>query len=424
MAVIALVEAYPYATICGGDGVYLERLRHYLLLHGHNVVSIVTDTARGRANPMVRLRGAYGAHHRWMLRGSLRLRRGVYLSLLPALVRNAARRMRGMAAGDGEPGRGELAWLRRRLDRLRPDAILLGMGACAFAGDLAKRGIPLVALRGFLVEVDNGLEREARLQQDLLSRRYAELAPADLVTFNNKADAAAYSRATGRGAAIVGMGFPTRSSGRDGADPVLLFVGAATACNIQSLRWFLDRCWPAIVAVVPEACFRIIGSVATALATLPNGVVAVGAVDDLGPEYAAAQVVVAPLVSGSNGVKTKVIEALSFGRALVTTSLGIEPEDRPHLAGGLLIADDPDHFSALVVRLLSDASARRQVEHAAGRLFQRLYAEGQAYGDLAQFLDARLPQQRSRPVQGTVRGWRAANVQAERGYKAGVDNIG
>jgi glycosyltransferase involved in cell wall biosynthesis len=389
MASIAIVEAYPYATIRGGDAVYLDRLRHYLLSCGNDVTSLVTDTSRGRGNPFVRLHGRLPAGHRWQVRGAIRLAPGLYLSIGARFLGNVARRLARRKVADGDPTIAEGNWLLRQVVRTSPDVVILAFGACAFARSLRGTGSRIAALRGFLAEVELRLDGDGRPADDLVTARYDELASADFVAFNNKVDAASYNDATGRPASVVGMSFPRKASVRPASQPILLFVGAATSCNSESLQWFLDRCWNDVLDAVPEAQFRIVGSVAAVLPSpLPRNVVAAGVVDDLDAEYGAAQVVVAPLVSGSSGVKTKVVEGLSHGRALVTTSLGIEPDDRQRIESGLRVADDPASFTHDVVRLLTDAPMRAELEAGAIRLFDTLYSEESAYSSLKRFIDS------------------------------------
>jgi glycosyltransferase involved in cell wall biosynthesis len=388
MARIALVEAYPYATIRGGDGVYLDRLRSYLIASGHDVLSIITDLSRGRASPLVRLRTEAQGSHRWKLRSAIQIGAGLYLCWATGLLCNVVRKLAGRSPNDGEPGLAEGNWLQRQILDAQPDVTILAFGACAFSGLIAAAGTPVAALRGFLAEVENRMDGLNRPSSAIVARKYAELEPADFVAFNNRADVASYTAQTGRPAFLVGIGFPPRGAAGSGSDPVLLFVGAATTCNLQSLRWFLESCWPSIRDRVPGTRLRIAGSVSAAIdGELPDGVTALGVIPDLEPEYRGAQVVVAPLISGSNGVKTKVAEALSFGRSLVTTSLGIDPDDWRVAKDGLIIADSENDFADAVVGLLTKKGLRQELEGKASVLFKHLYSESSAYSRLDRFIE-------------------------------------
>jgi glycosyltransferase involved in cell wall biosynthesis len=349
----------------------------------------------------VRLHGPPEEGHRRVVRAGLRLGDRAYLSFQPEVLRNAAMRMLGRRPRrGGEPAAAERRWLVRQLRRARPDVVILAFGACAFTKMLADGGFAVAALRGFFEECENRLSGPTMCRNRPADARYEELAAADFVAFNNKTDARLYADRTGRPASLVGMGFPPRAQIVQDTMPAVLFVGAATACNVESLHWFLDRCWPTILRHVPNARLDIVGSIVHAIrqARHPN-VTLVGPVNDLAGAYAASQVVVAPLVLGSNGVKTKVAKALSCGRPLVTTSLGIEPDDRALLGDGVSTADDPDDFAACVVCLLTDRALRHRHEKGAVAIFERLFSTQVAHASLGGFIRRALaPQIKLRKV--------------------------
>jgi glycosyltransferase involved in cell wall biosynthesis len=84
-----------------------------------------------------------------------------------------------------------------------------------------------------------------------------------------------------------------------------------------------------------------------------------GRLNDLKPEYAAAEVVVVPLLQGT-GVKIKLVEACSFGKACVTTSVGLQ--GLPFLRDGVLEANEPASFAKAVIRVLDDPSLREELQ--------------------------------------------------------------
>ncbi|MEO1689398.1 MAG: glycosyltransferase, partial [Pseudomonadota bacterium] len=82
----------------------------------------------------------------------------------------------------------------------------------------------------------------------------------------------------------------------------------------------------------------------------PAGAEAVGFVDDLDAEHAAAAVALGPLRFGS-GVKLKLVEALAHGLPAVATTSGAEgiaPAPPP----ALRVADAPEAFAACVAEAL------------------------------------------------------------------------
>lgn len=97
-----------------------------------------------------------------------------------------------------------------------------------------------------------------------------------------------------------------------------------------------------------------------------------GFVPDLETLYAEATLVVCPLRAGG-GTRIKILEAIRHGRAVVTTSLGVEGLDLEpgvHVA----VADSPALFAATVARLLQHPDERLAMARAAFTQLRQRYA--------------------------------------------------
>jgi glycosyltransferase involved in cell wall biosynthesis len=138
--------------------------------------------------------------------------------------------------------------------------------------------------------------------------------------------------------------------------------------NVQALEWFCGRVWPAVRRQAPDARFTVYGfqpTDAVRALTGRDGIELIPDLPDLRPEIGRNQVVVLPFVSGG-GIKNKLLEAASMGKAVVCT---------PRACGGLW-ADAPlplvtarsvaDWVTALT-RLWSEAGERRRLGEAARR---------------------------------------------------------
>ena len=99
--------------------------------------------------------------------------------------------------------------------------------------------------------------------------------------------------------------------------PFLLFVGANFYPNIEGAIWFIEHIAPYI-----SLDLRIVGACCEnptlAYKTIPSNVKLDGYVNDLSSYYKSAVAVVAPIFKGS-GMKTKVIEAMSYGKSIIGT---------------------------------------------------------------------------------------------------------
>lgn len=145
-----------------------------------------------------------------------------------------------------------------------------------------------------------------------------------------------------------------------------LFVGSDQLHNVHGLYWFLWEVWPRILEKTPDATLHVCGSICSVFSESSSqlqNVRFVGRVKDVGPEYAEAEVCVVPSLVGS-GLKIKLVEALSYGRACVTTRIGLQGlmalENK-----AVRLANEPATFAASVNELLSDSKARRALELAA-----------------------------------------------------------
>lgn len=162
----------------------------------------------------------------------------------------------------------------------------------------------------------------AVLIANFLAERSAARHSSRLVTLSER-DSKLFKRMFGRGATdILPMALADRLSANPPLPRVhepdyLLFVGGGFYANREGIAWYARE-------VAPSLTIRtlVVGhgmdDLRAELERAPN-VELVGAVDDLEPWYLGAKAVIAPIFDGS-GMKTKVAEALMFGKRVVGTS--------------------------------------------------------------------------------------------------------
>jgi glycosyltransferase involved in cell wall biosynthesis len=158
--------------------------------------------------------------------------------------------------------------------------------------------------------------------------------------------------------------------------PRLLFTGTMSyPPNHQGIAWFAREVWPLVRREVPGALLDVVGKDPPAdVRELDgrDGITVHGFVDSMAPFFARTQVVVVPILAGA-GIRVKIVEAMSAGRAIVSTSLGCEGlaglEDGRHL----LVADEPRALAEAAVRLLRDPGLRHRMAAGARELAERSY---------------------------------------------------
>ncbi len=181
-------------------------------------------------------------------------------------------------------------------------------------------------------------------------------------------------------------GVPTAAAPQPGEDDALLFVGSNTAPNIIGLEWFFEQVWPLVRAARPGARLKVAGSAARGLSTAPEGVSLLGVVDDLGPLYAEAGVVISPLYTGS-GLKIKLIEAMAAGKAVVGTSVTLQGVEAI-AKGAIAHADAPADFAAAIIALAGDGAKRAALGQAALDCANKHFSVEAAFAPLIAYVRA------------------------------------
>ncbi len=154
---------------------------------------------------------------------------------------------------------------------------------------------------------------------------------------------------------------------RAGGGPSLVFVGTMNyRPNADAVCWFAQHVWPALRSALAGATFAIVGRDPTAEVRRLgkfDGITVTGAVPDVRPYVAGADVAIAPLRI-ARGVQNKVLEAMAMGKAVVASPAALGGIDA--VAGSdLLRADSPDEWTQCLLSVLGDAPLRRRLGQAA-----------------------------------------------------------
>lgn len=169
-----------------------------------------------------------------------------------------------------------------------------------------------------------------------------------------------------------------------------LFVGSDINHNVHGMTWFLNEVWPLVLQEMPGCVLHVCGTVCRAISKNYSNVHLLGRVDELDTEYAAAQVCLIPLIVGS-GLKIKLVEALSHGRACVSTSVGVQGVQE--LTGkAVLVADTPNDFANAVLCVLTNPDKRRSMEEEAKRYVIEHLTPAKSYHPFIQRIEQHIRQ--------------------------------
>lgn len=155
---------------------------------------------------------------------------------------------------------------------------------------------------------------------------------------------------------------------RGNETPTLVFTGGmGMFANRDAVHWFIDSIWPLVKAKVPNARFLAIGKKASQYALesaqRDPSIEVPGFVPDVRPFVERSAIYVVPMRVGG-GTRLKVVDAMAQGKAIVSTSLGVEGidgRDGEHF----VVADDAATFAEKIVHLLNAPDERLRLGTAA-----------------------------------------------------------
>lgn len=165
------------------------------------------------------------------------------------------------------------------------------------------------------------IEYTIGIRQEYVNQKYADIN----IVFNER-DAKTYQVYYGkRPEAILPLPAPVPSISHDIMNSItekddkkhILFVGKKYYPNLVGFKWFVDNVLPSLTANIQV---DVVGRGLEELRSEYSDprINVIGGVESLNPYYENADIVIAPLFDGS-GMKSKTVEALSFGKIFVGT---------------------------------------------------------------------------------------------------------
>ena len=143
----------------------------------------------------------------------------------------------------------------------------------------------------------------------------------------------------------------------------LFHIGALDwSPNQQGLQWFLDNCWKEILRQNPDIHLFVAGRNAPQWFVDQlsiDGVVYVGEVPDAHEFMSKHTIMIVPLLAGG-GMRIKILEGLSYGKVIVSTSIGAEGISAEN-GKEICIADTPSAFVDAIQNLLEKPSICTQI---------------------------------------------------------------
>lgn len=158
--------------------------------------------------------------------------------------------------------------------------------------------------------------------------------------------------------------------------------------NISAVVYFVEKIFPKIKQKYPSVELKIIGANPTKRVKeleRTKGVIVTGFVENPYVFVQESTLFIAPMVSGA-GVQNKILEAMSMGKCVVTTSIGAEGlED---LAGNeLIVCNDDEQLVNEIVYLLLNKEKKVSISKNAIKYISMKYSHEVIQSQLLNFLD-------------------------------------
>jgi polysaccharide biosynthesis protein PslH len=173
----------------------------------------------------------------------------------------------------------------------------------------------------------------------------------------------------------VDTGYFTPSPGAEEPGRLVFLGPTYMYPNRDAVDWFLTTMWGAIRSVLPTSQLRLVGKNSEtdrARYAAIEGVYCHGYVPDVRPHLAAASCSIVPIRVGG-GTRLKILDSWAMGLPVVSTSVGCEGLDT-HDGDNILIRDDPQEFSAAVIKVLTDPVLRARLGRQGRGTAERRYS--------------------------------------------------
>ncbi|HTO16669.1 MAG TPA: glycosyltransferase family 4 protein [Edaphocola sp.] len=146
--------------------------------------------------------------------------------------------------------------------------------------------------------------------------------------------------------------------------------------NIKAINWFLKKVWPLILEKAADTTLYLAGR------NMPDSfktgkwknVFVLGEVPDAKEFESDKHILIVPLNSGG-GLRIKILESMAAGKAVISTSIGIQGMDPTISENEVIIADNIEAFANACLNLLSNPKLAKELGNNAKIFIENKYSQ-------------------------------------------------
>jgi polysaccharide biosynthesis protein PslH len=131
--------------------------------------------------------------------------------------------------------------------------------------------------------------------------------------------------------------------------------------NVEGVQWLIKEVWPLVIKKKPNAKLFLAGKNMPLHITIQGNenIIVLGEVDDITNFSISKNIMLVPLLSGA-GIRVKVLEAMSFGKTIISTSIGVEGIGLQHQKE-IFLADTANDFAEQILYCFECPSQAKQI---------------------------------------------------------------
>ncbi len=170
----------------------------------------------------------------------------------------------------------------------------------------------------------------------------------------------------------------------------IFFLGALDWIpNIEGMQWFIDKIFPAILSSCPNTHLYIGGRniPASFYENKLQNIHILGEIKEVNELMNAHQIMIVPLLTGS-GMRIKIIEAMFYGKCIVSTSIGAEGIDDENC---IFRCDNESIFANEIIQLLNNSNLQMQQGEKAKNIAHNKYSALHVSSQLLNYFQKIIP---------------------------------
>jgi polysaccharide biosynthesis protein PslH len=158
--------------------------------------------------------------------------------------------------------------------------------------------------------------------------------------------------------------------------------------NRLGIEWLLKEVWPLVVGAIPEATLHLAGKAFPKDVDWDQqpGIYCHGELEDIAPFVAQMDVLVVPIWEGS-GIRIKILEALDYGKLVLSTSVGLEGLAKD-LRNSIPESKNANDMAATMQKVFQNREERMALASAQQKAYWDNYSPEKLIGRLKEIMEA------------------------------------